>query len=108
MLAVLAYIHIFEPELFRSDSYNPVTQPKPYEYYYPVLSKYAVFSGRARRSEYWYFVLFNLIAFIICSVIDLTLGTIYLSSIYRLILLIPSIAVGVRRIMMSTKVDGIS
>ncbi len=28
-------------------------------YYIEVLKKYAVFKGRARRAEYWYFVLFN-------------------------------------------------
>ena len=30
-------------------------------WYLEALKKYAVFSGRARRKEYWYFVLFHLI-----------------------------------------------
>jgi uncharacterized membrane protein YhaH (DUF805 family) len=34
-------------------------------YYLEVLKKYAMFSGRARRAEYWYFVLFNLIVLIV-------------------------------------------
>ena len=67
------------------------------KYYYSVLSKYAVFSGRARRSEYWYFVLFNILAVIGCTIIDIVLGTVYLSTIYQLIVIIPSIAVAVRR-----------
>jgi len=75
------------------------------QWYLDVLKKYAVFSGRARRKEYWMFVLFNVIISIILSIIDRILGLDYannsnsgvLSSIYSLAVLIPSIAVGVRR-----------
>jgi uncharacterized membrane protein YhaH (DUF805 family) len=67
------------------------------KYYISVLSKYAIFSGRARRSEYWYFALFSVLAYLVCFTIDITLGTIYLNSIYRLVVFLPSIAVGVRR-----------
>lgn len=50
--------------------------------------KYATFSGRARRSEFWWFVLLNLI-----------LGCIpFIGMIWGLGVLIPSIAVGVRRL----------
>jgi uncharacterized membrane protein YhaH (DUF805 family) len=44
-------------------------------WYLEVLKKYAVFSGRSRRAEYWYFVLFNLIVIIVLSLIDTLLGT---------------------------------
>jgi len=69
-------------------------------YYLEVLKKYAQFSGRARRSEYWYFALFNLIISLILRFAGLSAGlslltTIY--TIYSLAVLIPSIAVGVRR-----------
>jgi uncharacterized membrane protein YhaH (DUF805 family) len=73
-------------------------------WYLQVLKKYAVFSGRARRKEYWFFFLFNVIVSIVLSVIDVTVGTYsatsgvgLLSGIYGLAVIIPSIAVGVRR-----------
>ncbi|HTH82996.1 MAG TPA: DUF805 domain-containing protein [Mucilaginibacter sp.] len=66
-------------------------------YYFKVLSNYAVFSGRARRSEYWYFVLFNLIIYIVLAVIGAALKFTILPTIYNLAVVIPSIAVGVRR-----------
>ena len=57
------------------------------------LSKYADFTGRARRSEYWWFVLFALIASAVAS----RLGTlIYLVVVLGLFL--PQIAAGVRRL----------
>lgn len=66
-------------------------------YYLNVLRNYATFSGRARRSEYWYFVLFNgIISFVfgfVCGLIQVP----ELANLYSLAVLIPSIAVGVRR-----------
>ena len=59
---------------------------------------YADFKGRARRSEYWYFVLFNAI---IGFVLGLVFGLIklpFLAYVYSLAVCIPSIAVGVRRL----------
>lgn len=74
-------------------------------WYLEVLKKYAVFSGRARRKEYWYFVLFNIIVSIVLGVIDGVTGSLnaqtglgLLSGIYSLAILIPSIAVSVRRL----------
>lgn len=75
------------------------------QWYLSVLRKYAVFTGRARRKEYWFFLLFNIIIFFILSLIDNMLGTFnaqtgvgVLGSIYWLAILIPSIAVGIRRL----------
>ena len=69
------------------------------------LKKYAVFSGRSRRKEYWYFILFAAIISIVLSIIDgligaydRTVGVGLLSSIFSLAVLIPSIAVTVRRL----------
>lgn len=66
-------------------------------YYLKVLKNYATFSGRARRKEYWMFVLFNTIfAFVfglVCGLIELP----ELANLYSLAVLLPSIAVGVRR-----------
>lgn len=57
------------------------------------LKKYADFQGRARRKEYWYFIL-------ICGVLGGVLGAIntFLYAIFWLGVLIPSIAAGVRRL----------
>ncbi|MBF4296147.1 DUF805 domain-containing protein, partial [Vibrio anguillarum] len=40
------------------------------DWYLAVLKKYAVFSGRARRKEYWMFFLFNLIFSFILGFVD--------------------------------------
>ena len=66
-------------------------------YYFEVLKKYAVFDGRARRKEYWMFVLFNFIIGFILGVIEGITKTDWLTHIYQLAILIPSIAVGIRR-----------
>lgn len=68
-------------------------------YYVEVLTKkYAQFSGRARRSEFWFFVLFNFIASMVLGFIDGFIGYQILSGIYSLAVLVPSIAVWVRRL----------
>ena len=56
--------------------------------------KYATFSGRARRSEYWYFYLFTFLVSLVLDCIPL-LGV--LSFVWWLAQLIPSLAVTVRR-----------
>ena len=64
------------------------------EWYLKVVKEnYANFDGRARRKEYWMFVLFNVIISTILSMIE---PTVYL--IYVLAILVPSIVVGVRRL----------
>jgi uncharacterized membrane protein YhaH (DUF805 family) len=63
-----------------------------------VVQKYANFSGRAMRSEYWWFVLAYFIASLVLMLVDKVLGVQLLSTILGLALLIPSIAVGVRRL----------
>ena len=70
-----------------------------------VKQKYADFSGRARRSEYWYFLLFYMLILIALSVVDVVMGWFstdagvgVLSGIYTLALLIPSLSVSVRRL----------
>ncbi len=66
-------------------------------HYLKVLQNYANFDGRARRSEYWYFFLFNIIFAFLWRIVDELIGSSLLSDIYTLLILIPSIAVGVRR-----------
>lgn len=66
-----------------------------------VKDNYANFNGRARRKEYWMYVLFYCIIAIVASIVDILLamliGIPLLSYVVMLALLVPSIAVGVRR-----------
>ncbi|MCP2313810.1 uncharacterized membrane protein YhaH (DUF805 family) [Kitasatospora paracochleata] len=68
------------------------------EWYLAVLKNYAGFSGRARRKEFWMFYLFNLIAVIVLAILDNILGTGFLAVIYLLAVLVPTLAVGTRRL----------
>ena len=68
-------------------------------WYLEVLKKYAVFGGRARRKEYWMFCLFNIIVALVLAVIDGLAGTSgVIAMLYSLAVLIPGIAVSVRRL----------
>lgn len=71
--------------------------------YLRVLSKYATFSGRARRKEYWQFVLIHLIAGVIGGVLmsivpDLAGPLTILWMVYALAVFIPNLALSVRRL----------
>jgi len=68
------------------------------QWYLDVLKKYAVFSGRARRQEYWMFALFNIVISIVLSIIGSVLDLGILSIIYSLAVLLPSLGVSVRRL----------
>ena len=68
-------------------------------WYLEVLKKYTVFSGRARRKEYWMFFLINLIIALVLGFIEgLAGGPGIIGSLYSLAVLIPGIAVSVRRL----------
>ena len=66
-------------------------------YYLKVLQNYATFNGRARRSEFWYFTLFNIIIIFVLGFVDGLMGINVLSIMYTLAVLIPGIAVTIRR-----------
>ena len=79
------------------------------KWYLKVLKQYAKFSGRARRKEYWMFILFNIIFGIIAMILDKILGLSIFSvgpgyaygiiyCLYSLAVLIPGLAVLVRRL----------
>ena len=71
-------------------------------YYAICLKKYAEFAGRARRKEYWMFVLVNFLIAIAISIgggiLGLEEGTAVISGLYSLAVLVPGIAVTVRRL----------
>ena len=64
------------------------------DYFIGALKKYADFNGRARRKEYWMFVLIYMVINIILAV----LGMDIISMIFGLALLVPSISIGARRL----------
>jgi uncharacterized membrane protein YhaH (DUF805 family) len=63
-----------------------------------VLEKYVDFQGRASRSEFWWYVLAYLIIYIIASIIDSVLTGGLLTLVVSLGLLLPNIAVAIRRL----------
>jgi uncharacterized membrane protein YhaH (DUF805 family) len=74
-------------------------------WYIKVLKNYANFSGRARRKEFWFFALFNMIFAIAAAIVDNVLGIAFedtgygpLYCLYGLAVLIPGIAVSIRRL----------
>ena len=68
-------------------------------WYLEVLKKYAVFSGRARRKEYLMFFLFNVIILFVLGFVEGFAGSPgIVSTLYSLGILIPGIAVSVRRL----------
>ena len=74
------------------------------EWYIKVIKQYADFSGRARRKEYWMFALISTIISVILTILDFVVfglsasGLGILSGIYGLAVLIPFLAVAIRRL----------
>ena len=72
-----------------------------------LLYKYATFSGRARRSEYWWWYLFVTLVFVVAQILDRAVGLTYsdttlyggwIATIAAIVFLIPNLAVAVRRL----------
>lgn len=63
-----------------------------------VLGKYADFSGRAQRSEYWFWYLAVLIAYVVAVIVDQIIGAPILTIIVALGVIVPTLAAGVRRL----------
>mgnify|MGYP001397668063 FL=1 len=69
------------------------------EWYVKVLKQYFVFQGRARRKEYWMFVLISFIISIVLAIIENILGIAsLLTTLYSLAVFLPSLGVSVRRL----------
>lgn len=68
-------------------------------WYFEALKKYADFSGRARRREYWMFTLTNILIAVALNVTEHLLeGNGSISTLYAVAVFIPGVAVGVRRL----------
>ncbi|SEN19935.1 DUF805 domain-containing protein [Actinacidiphila rubida] len=67
-------------------------------WYIDVLKKYAVFSGRARRKEYWQYTLFTCIALVVLLIVGAVVHTMIPYFLYLIAVIVPTLAVGVRRL----------
>ncbi len=73
-------------------------------YFVEVIKKYAQFHGRARRAEYWNFVLYSTLITLVLGIIESSAGMTtdfsggVISMLFNLFVLIPSLAVAVRRL----------
>jgi uncharacterized membrane protein YhaH (DUF805 family) len=63
-----------------------------------VVKQYADFNGRARRSEYWFYILFYMLIIIALALLEALLMPGVLTGLFTLGLLLPSLAVAVRRL----------
>lgn len=65
-----------------------------------VLERYTKFDGRARRAEFWWFVLANLIVYVVLAILAGAVSAIFwvLYVAYALAMIVPSIAVAIRRL----------
>jgi len=75
------------------------------EWYIGVLKKYTVFTGRARRKEFWMFMLFNYIVYFVLYILAYILAhltwlqdILYIPYIYYLAVLFPALGVSIRRL----------
>jgi len=74
------------------------------KYYIKALKNYANFSGRARRKEYWLFTLYNIIIYVALVILGIMVGFLpeggegVFGSLYMVGVLIPALAVFVRRL----------
>lgn len=75
------------------------------DWYLMALKKYAEFQGRAQRKEYWMFTLFNFLAMVLLGLVGALLGGggegglgDVLQGLYGIAVLVPGIAVTVRRL----------
>jgi len=68
-------------------------------WYAEVMKKYAVFSGRASRTEYWMFLLCNVLIAFVLGLLEGSLGgRNILNALYSIVVFVPSIAVSIRRL----------
>jgi uncharacterized membrane protein YhaH (DUF805 family) len=69
------------------------------QWYLKVISNYVGFAGRARRKEYWMFMLVNILIALTLGFVEGLLGSPgYIGGLYSLFIMLPSIAVAVRRL----------
>ncbi len=84
-----------------SQPLNSIDMVEKFNLYFKdvILKQYAQFQGKTKRPDFWWYVLFYVICEIVLAVIDKIIGwNAVLSCIFDLALLVPSLAIGVRRL----------
>lgn len=98
--ATISFFQHDQKQLKKEVPKHPVKKNRPTDSFKLFFSHYADFSGRTRRSDYWYSVLFNsiiLLVLILLSVVSGTIGSV-LTTLYLLAILVPRLAISVRRL----------
>lgn len=67
-------------------------------YFVDGIKNFKDFDGRASVKQFWMFVLFNLVFSAVANGVDAILGTTIIGILYSLVLLVPGIAIAVRRL----------
>ena len=100
--AVQVYITLQQKSFQHNTQPNFSEEDENYDFFawsFKPLKQFAVFEGRSRRKEFWYFWLFCILVAVLASVCDYIIGSEpWLENISSLILLVPSLAVGARRL----------
>ena len=68
------------------------------EYFLDAFRKYADFTGRATREQYWMYILIYVVISVVLSIIDAAMATVVLSAIFSVVMLVPSISIATRRL----------
>ncbi|MEZ5494833.1 MAG: DUF805 domain-containing protein [Pseudomonadales bacterium] len=68
------------------------------EHFTAAVQQYVNFEGRNTRTQYWMYILFYFIFYVVCAVVDGVLGMQLLTILFSLALLLPSIAAATRRL----------
>ncbi len=68
------------------------------EYFLDAFRRYADFTGRATRQQYWMYILIYVVISVVLSIIDAAMATAVLSAIFSVVMLVPSISIATRRL----------
>lgn len=73
------------------------------DYFIAAFKQFADFSGRTRRKDFWMFILFYWIFYVVLATIDVVIGTMFLATIYGLVMFVPTLSIGARRLHDTTR-----
>lgn len=68
------------------------------EYFTDGLKNWSDFDGKADRQQFWMYILFYVLFYVAALFVDMTLGLGFLTAIYSLVLLVPNLSIGARRL----------
>lgn len=77
---------------------QPDQGTSPMEHFFDAFRKYADFSGRTTLREYWMFMLFYTVVYLVLMIVDGAIGRLFFTAIFSVISLVPSISITTRRL----------